>query len=893
MTPERFQQIDRLVDLALDQKGGERDAFLDTACAGDPELRREVESLLASDQRAGRFLQGTAGPAAADLLNDGSLAEDGRSTVPPPRALGRYRVLNEIGRGGMGVVYRAEDPELARTVAIKLLRPESVGDLSATEARARLMREAQAMARISHPNVNTVYDVATFGEQVFIAMEYIEGPTLRVWLADHVRPWREVLDIFVQAGRGLAAAHAGGILHRDFKPENVLVDAQGRARVVDFGLARTAEANRQQEATNARAVPEGQSSAPVGMLGVTLTQRGKLFGTPAYMAPEQLRGERADAKTDQYSFCVALFQGLYGRLPFTAESPDALLRQIEQRTVASPSNPSHVPSSIHKVLLRGLSPAREDRYESLDALLRDLTRLPAKRLKPSAVILLASILMLGIILTGTLAAGLWRARERSPLAKGGNPPAVTSLAVLPLENQTGDAGQEFFVDGMTDALITRLAQVSALQVTSKQSVLRYKTGKKPLPTIARELGVGAVVTGSVARSGNQVHIDAQLVDAASSRRLWSRSYDRDLSEVSVLQSEIAGSIAEEIKAKMTPLEQARLAKARAVNPAAYEAYLQGRFLVSRHSVEEATKSLKYFQQAIDIDPDYAPAYAGLCESYENISQFSGPKREAWEKGKAAANRALELDETLAEAHRCRARGLRAHEWDWVESEKEYQRALQLNPGDPDTYRSYSVPLALTGRANEAIAVSKRALELDPLSAQSAVAVAFSYYFARQYDRTVEQARRAVELDPTLIQGHRWLGLGYAEKGKFPEAIDEFKLTVKLSPGNLSYLTNLAYLYAWAGKETEARQTLAQVRELSKTQFMEAWPIGLTYVALGDKDEAFAWMDKAYEERSAWLLSLGVNPWVDPLRSDPRFDELVRRVEAMAKLTQTSRDSFAR
>jgi TolB-like protein/Flp pilus assembly protein TadD len=625
------------------------------------------------------------------------------------------------------------------------------------------------------------------------------------------------------------------------------------------------------------------------MLGVTLTQRGKLFGTPAYMAPEQLRGERADAKTDQYSFCVALFQGLYGQLPFTAESPDALLKQMEQRTVASRSKPSHVPSSIHKVLLRGLSPAREDRYESLDALLRDLTRPPAKRLKTTAVVLLASILTLGIILTGMLAAGLWRARERSPLAKGGNPPAVRLLAVLPLENQTGDAGQEFYVDGMTDALITRLAQVSALQVTSKQSVLRYKAEKKSLPAIARELGVGTVVTGSVARSGNQVHIDAQLVDAASGRRLWSRSYDRDLSEVSVLQSEIASSIAEEIQTKMTPQEQARLAKARAVNPPAYEAYLRGRFLVSRRSVEEAAKALKYFQEAIDIDPDYAPAYAGLCDSYVTIAQFSGPKLDAWEKGKAAASRALELDETLAEAHRCRAMGLYRHEWDWVESEKEYQRALQLNPGDPDTYRYYSNALALRGRANEAIAVSKRGLELDPLSAQSAVAVAFSYYFARQYDRVIEQARRAVELDPTFIQGHRWLGLGYAAQGKFREAIDEFKLTVQLSPANLSYLTNLALLYAWAGKETEARQTLAQVRE-SKTQFVEAWPIGLVYVALGDKDEAFPWMDKAYEEHSAWLLSLRVNPWVDPLRSDPRFDELVRRVEATAKLTPTSKDS---
>jgi TolB-like protein/tetratricopeptide (TPR) repeat protein len=586
--------------------------------------------------------------------------------------------------------------------------------------------------------------------------------------------------------------------------------------------------------------------------------------------------------------------------PAFSGTQETTVDAILTREPASPRSLNDlVPSELEQIVARALRKNRELRYQSAAEVKADLLRIEERSPRSgvatdSGPILRgfrhkASTLTLGIILAGILAAALWRARERPPLAKGSNPPVVRSLAVLPLENQTGDAGQEFYVDGMTDALITRLAQVSGLQVTSMQSVLRYKTEKKPLPTIARELGVGTVVTGSVARSGNRVHIHAQLVDAASGRRLWSRSYARDLSEVSVLQSEIASSIAEEIKTKMTPQEQARLANARAVNPAAYEAYLQGRFLVSRHSVEEATKALKYFQHAIDIDPDYAPAYAGLCDSYETISQFGSPKPEVWEKGKAVANRALELDDTLAEAHRCRATGLLRHEWDWVESEKEYQRALQLNPGDPDTYGEYGVALGRMGRTNEAIAMTKRAFELDPLSAQSAVTVAVSYYNGRQYDRAIEQARRAVELDPTFIQGHRWLGLGYAAKGKFPEAIDEFKLTVKLSPGNLSYLTNLARLYAWAGKLTEARQALAQVKDLSKTQFISAWAIAMVYTALGDKDEAFAWMDKAYEERSGWLLTLRVNPWLDPLRSDPRFDELVRRVEAAAKLTPISKD----
>jgi tetratricopeptide (TPR) repeat protein len=360
--------------------------------------------------------------------------------------------------------------------------------------------------------------------------------------------------------------------------------------------------------------------------------------------------------------------------------------------------------------------------------------------------------------------------------------------------------------------------------------------------------------------------------------------------VTVLQSEIAGAIATEIQTNLTPQEQARLAKTRLVNPAAYEAYLHGRFLLNRHSVEQARKALKDFQQAIDIDPNYAPAYSGLSDSYQTFQQFGGMPN-AWPIAKAAAIRAIELDDTLAEAHRSLANGLLWHDWDWAESEREFQRALQLNPGDAETYALYSIALAYTGRPNEAIAKGQRALELDPLSPRMAVAIA--YYFARQYDRAIEQARRVVKLDPTHVQSHRWLGLAYEAQGKFAEAIDEFKLTVKLSPENLTYLGNLARLYAVAGKKTEARRTFAQVQELSKNQYFPPLMFGIIYAALGEKDQAFAWLDKAYDERNPNLVALSSAPWFDPLRSDPRFDELARRVEATMKRTQISNHSSAK
>ena len=454
---------------------------------------------------------------------------------------------------------------------------------------------------------------------------------------------------------------------------------------------------------------------------------------------------------------------------------------------------------------------------------------------------------------------------------------IQSIAVLPLENLTGDASQEYFVDGMTDALITDLAQISSLQVTSRTSVLRYKGEKKSLPAIAQELGVDAVVEGTVARSGNRVRVDAQLVHGATDRHLWAQSYERDLSDVMALQSEMAQAISVEIQAKLTPQEQARLAKTQRVNPAAYEAYLKGRFLLSRESVEEANKALQYFQRALAIDPNYAQAYSGLSDSYRILALFSGPKREAWEKARAAATRALELDETLAEAHDSLASVRLWYDWDSAGSEREHQRALQLNPGHAGTYGAYGMLLRYTGRLNEAMAMTKRAQELDPLSPGVAVNMSGNYYFARRYDQAIEQARKAIELDPTYVQAHRWLGYAYEAERKFPEAIVEFKQAVNLSPGNLSYLGILGRGYAMAGNRREARRTIAKLKELSKTRYVEPLQYALIYGALGEKDQAFAWLEKAFEERNGNVVALSVAPWFDPLRSDPRFADLVRRV----------------
>jgi TolB-like protein/DNA-binding winged helix-turn-helix (wHTH) protein/Tfp pilus assembly protein PilF len=472
-------------------------------------------------------------------------------------------------------------------------------------------------------------------------------------------------------------------------------------------------------------------------------------------------------------------------------------------------------------------------------------------------------------------------------------PAIHSIAVLPLENLSGDPAQEFLADGMTDALITDLAQISVLRVISRTSVMRYKGTKKSLPEISRELNVDAIVEGSVVRSGNRVRITGQLIHPATDRHLWAKNYESELSNVVTLQSDVAREIAAEIQAKLSPQEQVRLAKTRAVSPAAYEACLQGRFHLNRWSVQEANNALQYFQQALAIDPSYAQAYSGLSDCYRTLAFVGGFKRESWEKAKAEATRALALDDSLAEAHRSLASVRLWHDWDLAESEREIQRALQLNPGEAETYRVYGVMLTTRGRLNEAMAMLERAQELDPLSPVIAVDAARAYYFARRNDQAMELARKAIELDPAFALAHRFVGDAYEAQGKFPEAIAELKQAANLSPGNLSYVGMLGRSYALAGNRREARRTIAKLTEVSKTREDVPLQLALIYGALGENDQAFRWLERDFENRTGNLLALSVAPWFDPLRSDPRFADLVRRVGLVVKQAENAANKISK
>lgn len=873
MTPQRFAEIDRVVSLALEREPGERASFIEQTCGADAELRREVETLLKCHEEESPFLADRP----LDLLEefvgqekrqDEQEAHESRSSLARGAAVGRYQVIGELGSGGMGRVYAAHDPELARKVAIKLMHPEGSRADGGSDGRARLLREAQAMARLSHPNVIAVHDVGTLGQQVFIAMEYVEGSTLARWLADRERSWREVVSMFIQAGRGLAAAHAAGIVHRDFKPDNVLVDKEGRARVFDFGLARPAQLRDIERSAHATAqsTVDGEAPASRAMLGAAVTEAGKVLGTPEYMAPEQLTGGVGDEKADQYSFCVALYQGIYGESPFRGEDVPALLREMMQGTLGRQSRKSsHVPRWLHRTIAQGLSGAPAHRHPSMNALVDQLVR--RGRAVRRRWMTLVSLMAIAVLLAGLVA---WKERH----ARLGR---IESIAVLPLQNATGDPSQEYFVDGITEELITNLAQISALRVISRNSVMRYKQAKKSILEIAQELGVDGIVDGSVSRSQNRVRITAQLIDGRSDRHLWAKAYEREISDILSLQRDVARAVAAEIAIKLKPEEQARLAAARSVDPEVYAAYLQGRFYWNKRARQSIEKGIEYFKEALHKDPNYAPAYVGLgdCYAYLSTPIHALSPSESARLTKEAALKALSLDDALADAHATLAQVIFRYDWNWAEAEKEFKRAIELNPSYVWARIWYGYYLMSMKRKDEARTQYERAVSLDPLSSNAYGQLGIWFVRDGQYDRAIEQYLKSIELSPTVYTTRFFLAEAYGRRGMYEEAIAAMKKSAELSGDNVPSI-GLAGIYASAGRRTDAQSLLEQAEIHPMANRVAFW-IAADYAALGRKEDALRWLEQAYEAREFTMPSLSFYWRFDPLRSDPRFQSLLRRM----------------
>jgi len=789
-------------------------------------------------------------------------------SLNPGTRLGSYEIVSLLGAGGMGEVYKAKDLKLGRDVAIKVLREDLA---AAPERLRRFEQEARAASSLNHPNIVTIHDIDEHEGIRYIAMEYVEGKTLREILGGEPLPTKKLLKLSTQIADGLAKAHSAGIVHRDLKPENLMVTDDGLVKILDFGLAKLMP----------RSTDMGSDVATV----TKATREGAILGTTAYMSPEQAAGRPVDYHSDQFSFGSILYEMATGRTAFSRETVTETLAAVmrDEPEPASVHNPQ-VPAQLTHVIGRCLEKEPKQRYDSTRDLARELEGVEGVSTGSHAALPTSSRLPVGgivgvglVAILAAIIAALFTGDVQEWIAGDSSSPNIESIAVLPLENLSGDPEQEYFADGMTEALITDLSKIGALKVISRTSAMRYKGSDKPLPDIARELGVDAVVEGSVLRVEDRVRITAQLIEAATDQHLWAESYERDLRDVLALQSEVARTIAKEIQITLTPQEEARLASARPVDPEAYETYLLGRSYWNKHGEEDQKKAVEYFERAIDQDPDYATAYSGLADAYTMLG-FWGiiPPAEAIPKARAAVQRALELDDTLAEAHTPLGLIKFHFDWEWSAAEAEFRRALELNPSYALAHDWYAVYLAAVGRLDEALAEMERAKELDPLSVRINSALAFQFRLSRQYDRSIEQAQKTLEMDPGHWLAQEALATAYRAKGLDEQVVHEAYRKQYVLAGDSERVEAMDRGYAESGPQGAVCEAAEMLVARSKLRYVSSRDIALSYVFCGKKDEAFYWLERAYGERDPSLPLLGDPAW-DPIRSDPRFQDLLRRM----------------
>jgi TolB-like protein/Tfp pilus assembly protein PilF len=787
--------------------------------------------------------------------------------------LGPYEILSLLGSGGIGAVYRARDPRLGREVAIKVLQERFASDPAAL---GRFEREARAVAALSHPNILAIHDFGVEDEVGYSVTELLRGETLRARLERESLSWRKAVEIAAAISDGLAAAHSQGIVHRDLKPENVFITEDGRVKILDFGLARLQ--------------PGSPEEAGSSVLTASQTKPGTVMGSAPYMSPEQVRGLPVDPRSDIFSFGSVLYEMVTGRRAFPGKTAaDAMAAVLKE----SPPDPSEsgkaIPLTLARIITRCLEKAPDQRFQSardLTYALQEIASTSAAAIQMSGVekarpaprrgrivaIAAGVVVLAAAILVKLDVAGL-----RSRLAGGAKSDAIRSLAVLPLKNLSGDPGQDYFADGMTEELIAGLARISGLRVTSRTSVMSYRDTKKRLPEIAKELGVEAVVEGSVSRAEGKVHVTAQLIQAASDKHLWGRTYEREARDVLSLENELAQAIAGAVRVQLAPREKAQLAKVRPVDPAAYEAYVKGRYFWNKRGGDNLKKAIELFQQALDADPTYAAAYSGIADSYTQLGYASllAP-REVFPKARAAAEKALELDDSLAEPHASLAYVRFYFDWDWAGAEREFQRAIELNPNYATAHDWYAYLLTATGRLAEARAEIKRAHELDPLSVPIESDMGFLLHYSYEQDRAAEELRKALEMNPRFPLAHLFLGRVYQAKGLYDQAIAEYQATGPLREW-VPTVAGIGYVYGIQGKRQEALQVLSNLEARSKKEYVTAYAVALVHAALGNKDQAFAWLDKGVEERTHWLVWLKRDLRWKPIRSDPRFAALIKRV----------------
>ncbi len=894
---ERLRLVEELFHRALERAPNEQAAFLAEASAGDEPLRREVEALLAAHEQTANGLEKAVGGLAAEW------AEEQKPQAAGPRRLGPYKLLSLLGKGGMGEVYLAHDTRLGRKVALKLLPREF------TDHKDRLRRfeqEARAASSLNHPNISTIYEIGRIDDTHFIATEFVEGQTLRRLMNSNQMTLRDALDMAIQVAGALAAAHAVGITHRDIKPENLMARPDGLVKVLDFGLAKLAEPRAILAAPDALTAPEAR------------TEPGAVMGTAQYMSPEQARGQELDGRTDIFSLGVALYEMIAGQPPFDgATTIDVLAAMLNQEPAPLTQYNDAVPTELDRIVSKALSKDREERYQSAGELLADLKdlrqelELEARLARDDGRLGAATLpgqrpgqqtARIEVTHTGARQAvratagfkqffGRVKSHRMSVIVAlaalalaalagvryfgGKGPREINSLAVLPFVNSGADPEVEYICDGLTESLINRLSQLSRLKVMSRGAAFRYKGRDVDARAVGQELGVEAVLTGKVTQRGDELLIQVDLVDTADNSQIWGERYSRRRTGV-LAEEEIAKEISLRLRPELSAGERQRLVRRYTANTEAYHLYLHGRHIWNKRRRQDYPKAIEYYIQALEKDPAYALAYTGLADCYV-LGAGASSGAEAFSRAKAAALKALEIDETLAEAHATLGAVKMFYEWDLRAAESEFQRAIALTMNYPTTYQWYADALTVTGRAEEALGQMKRARELDPLSLSVIRDTGRIYYYTRRFEEAAAHCRKALELDSGFYPALVTLGDTLLQQKNYQEAIANYQSAVDLSHGMGLMRALLAHAYAVSGRSGEAQKILDDLLAGSQQRPIPAFDVAVVYAGMGRKDEAFEWLEKAYRERSYRLIYIGVDPLFDPLRSDERFKDLLRRI----------------
>jgi eukaryotic-like serine/threonine-protein kinase len=847
VTPERWRLVTDVFHAARERDGIARAVYLADVCDNDTDLRAEVDALLAASVEAGAF---------GDATTNDSLA--------PGTCVGPYRVEAMIGAGGMGEVYRARDTRLGRTVAVKILPRDVAAD---PDRRRRFEREARTIASLTHPHICTLYDVGEHAGSVFLVMEHLDGDTLAARLRNGALPLGKALSVATEIAEALNVAHKHGVIHRDLKPANVMLTSAG-VKLLDFGVAKLVR-------DASPAMCDATTTAEPSSVGT-----GRIVGTLGYMSPEQVRTEALDARTDLFSLGVVLYEMTTGRRPFAGNSAVTVLASLlEDTPPAAKTIDPRLPDQLDRILRHALAKLPDRRYQTAQDLRNDLAELtreidagrtgstaigPARRARTWLPRIVAAVAALALVGTATL----W---ERAP-----TPLDRRSVAILPLKNLSGDPENEYFSDGIGDDIIAALSKLGDLRVIAAASTSRYRNSEKRVSDIGRELGVATLLVGSVRRAGGRLRIVSELVDARTGQQLWAETYDREIKDVFAIQTDVSRRIAEALKGELSPYERARIEAPGAANVDAFNLYLKGRYFWTRRTPDALRRAIGYFQEAIAKEPRYALAYAGLADSYNLLAQYgtappSGLRRRADE----AATTALSIDPTLAEAHA--SKGLAQHaRFDWRAAGAEFRRALELDPNYATAHHWFAIQLAQLGRFDEAVSEIRRAQSLDPLSIGINAAYGAVLYLARRYDAASTQLKTTIDMEPNFPLTHAALAEVYIQLGVYDKARGEYQAATALGADTAELRASTAYLDAVSGRREAALRELAVLEREFGPDSAPRGSLAVVYAALGDKDRAFVCLDEAYARHDEWLVVLKVEPKFDQLRSDPRFDVLLRR-----------------